>query len=634
MGHRRGRSPSTPATEVSISKKPKLSVHPAPENPVSAAGHRPEYSDSARAVRRSDRPALPQPARPAGRRPAAAVDLGPSTPGPHRGRPALARPDTSLAASPADAIDTGQAQPAGPPSRPGVAAGPAGPVLAQHQIAGLLRRSGPQIPVRYEVGSWVLEKHAGRPLDPEAPVFSTLAEGSCLDDELEAGPGDLDDLWATATGDDYPLESEHPAPGPCRCHASPLGSCPTFVLGFLDTIVQVLQQGKVNMDGARIELDHKQIDPEPWDRLLGSYFDKSELVNALRFGWDFSFTSQPEPRDAPCNLPSAREFATHVDDYIATELKYGAIVGPLPANLPFETFKNPLGTVPKPHCPDKRRVIVDCTQRGHGVNMWIPHDHHRGKEVKTKLPGTTQIVAAIKRTRLRFPGEAIKMWKCDYARFYRQFLSCPSQSPFLCIGWKGETFIDRVWSFGNRGACQSSQRFSSAVCWLFRTQVPPRPGVLNSGRHCRCSHSCGCGDNEAMCYIDDTIGVCAASNAEWLFRSFLNLVQELTLKLSTTPGHISQPSTSCVALGILYNTETNLVSLPEEKLVLLRQMLAVWTTKKVATPKELASLAGKLLWASAVVVPGRVFLGRVLSLKRSADARRPEEARRPITLDQ
>ena len=126
-----------------------------------------------------------------------------------------------------------------------------------------------------------------------------------------------------------------------------------------------------------------------------------------------------------------------------------------------------------------------------------------------------------------------------------------------------------------------------------------------------------------MCYIDDTIGVSAASNAEWLFRSFLNLVQELTLKLSTTPGHISQPSTACVLLGILYDTETNLVSLPEEKLVLLRQMLAVWTTKKVATPKELASLAGKLLWASAVVVPGRVFLGRVLSLKRTADARRP-----------
>ena len=62
-------------------------------------------------------------------------------------------------------------------------------------------------------------------------------------------------------------------------------------------------------------------------------------------------------------------------------------------------------------------------------------------------------------------------------------------------------------------------------------------------------------------------------------------------------------------------------------------MLDAWTEKRTATPRELASLAGRLLWASAVVVPGRVFLGRILSVKRAADARHPSEARRPVTLD-
>ena len=506
-------------------------------------------------------------------------------------------------------------------------------VLAQHEIHGVLPRAANQVPVRYEVGDLVLEKQAGRPLDPLAPVFLPLADRGSLEEDLAACPEILDEFLGDSRGDSSLLLPAQPPPRPCSCHQLARGSCPLFIDRFVQTVTQVLQHGKPNMDGARIVLEDTQIDPTPWERILGSYFDKRELVNSLLFGWDFSLLDNPAPKDAQANLPSAVEFPEHVQAYLDTELQFGAIVGPLPADLPFKTFKNPLGTVPKPHCPDSRRVITDCSQRGWGINSWIPHDSHRGKQVIITLPGTAQIVAAIKRTRYRYPGEIIKLWKSDYSRFYRQFLSCPSQSPFLCIGWKGETYADRSWSFGNRGACQSSQRFSSAVAWVFRTQVEPYPGVKNSGLGCRCSHACGCGDNEAMPYIDDTIGVCAASNAEWLFRSFIELVTGLTLKLSRTPGHISPPATSCVALGILYDTQTNLVSLPLDKLVLLRQMLAEWKNKKTATPKELASLAGRLLWCSAVVPPGRVFLGRVLALKRAADARDENQARRPVGLD-
>ena len=640
LARRRDRSPGQPAKEVSFRKKRRISIQTAQENPVPAPVSLSGHTGPLVAARPCDHPRTGRPTCPAGQWQAHVGDRGTLAPLVSTTGTTPTRPDRPERQTGPALASTGQLTTPGPlprhTSRPNhcPAGDPhSGPPLAQAQISGLVQRRGPQIPVRYEVGDLVLEKHAGRPLDPEAPVFLPLAAGSSLDDDLAASPDVLDDLLAAAREEDDDTGQEDPPPDLCGCHSGPLGSCPRFIQEFIDTVVQVLQHDKVNMDGARVELRHRQIDPAPWEKLLGSYFDKTELVAALRFGWDFSLRPDPSPKDADSNLPSAREFSTHVDNYLQTELRYGAIVGPLPGNLPFKTFRSPLGTVPKPHCPEKRRIIVDCTQRGEGINLWIPHDIHRGKEVKTRLPGTTQIVAAIKRTRLRFPGEVVKLWKCDYARFYRQFLSCPSQSPFLCIGWEGQTYVDRVWSFGNRGACQSSQRFSSAVAWVFRTQVPPRPGVTNSGRGCRCSQACGCGDNEAMSYIDDTIGVAAASNAEWLFRSFLELVQGLTLKLSQTPGHISPPACQCVALGILYDTETNLVSLPEEKLVLLREMLDEWSGMVVATPRQLASLSGRLLWAAAVVVPGRVFLGRVLSLKRSAESRPPAEARRPVTLD-
>ena len=403
----------------------------------------------------------------------------------------------------------------------------------------------------------------------------------------------------------------------------------------MDTITKVLEWGVPNMDGARIELSkYRCIDPTEWERLLEGYFDRDELVSGLRFGWDFSLAPDPDPRDAPANLPSATEFPDSVDEYVATELSFGALVGPLPPDLPFRVWRNPLGSVPK--VPPKRRTITDCSQRGAGINSWIRHDWHRGKYVETNLPGTTHICAAIRRTRLRFPAELVLLFKLDYSRFYRQFLNCPSQSPFLCIMWKEEIFLDRCWCFGNRGCCQSSQRFSAAVSWFFRCRVPPAPGVANSGLACRCPHTCLCGDNECCPYIDDSIAIVVESNATWLYNSFIELTKKLTLQLSTTPGHISPPSTTVVALGVEYDTRENRISLPQAKLEALLALLQEWLDRDTATSRELASLVGKLLWAAQVVPPGRLFLGRALALKRQVDAQGGGRyaPKRPTQLDQ
>ena len=134
-------------------------------------------------------------------------------------------------------------------------------------------------------------------------------------------------------------------------------------------------------------------------------------------------------------------------------------------------------------------------------------------------------------------------------------------------------------------------------------------------------------------YIDDSLGISPASRAMWLFNSFKELVASLTLRLSSTPGHIAAPSHRCVVLGVTYDTIANTISLPQGKLEEIKHLLEAWSRKTSATPRDLASLAGKLLWCSRVVVPGRLFLGRVLQLKRQADARPPPLHRRAIALD-
>ena len=118
--------------------------------------------------------------------------------------------------------------------------------------------------------------------------------------------------------------------------------------------------------------------------------------------------------------------------------------------------------------------------------------------------------------------------------------------------------------------------------------------------------------------MDDTIGIAPLSLAKYQFDAFLELCRKLGLRLSQSAGHISPPATSCVALGLLYDLDSNTVSMPTEKLVSLLDMLEKWSTKTYATDRELASLVGRLMHAANVVRSGRLLINRILATKRLA----------------
>lgn len=56
------------------------------------------------------------------------------------------------------------------------------------------------------------------------------------------------------------------------------------------------------------------------------------------------------------------------------------------------------------------------------------------------------------------------------------------------------------------------------------------------------------------------------------------------------------------------------MSLPEAKIVELKQLVSHWLHKKAATKRELLSLIGHLSFASKVVPPGRTFTRRMIDL--------------------
>jgi hypothetical protein len=372
------------------------------------------------------------------------------------------------------------------------------------------------------------------------------------------------------------------------------------------------------MDGARLPLQGASLVPEAWDKLLGNYFDRDELVKATRFGWDLSFSEKPNPRDAGANLPSAMAHSADVDKYVQAELAHGALVGPLPEDTPFKVYASPLGSVPKANSTSTR-TITDCSQRGAGINSWISAHFHRGKEWAIHLPTTTHIIECIKRIRLRHPGKRILMFKLDLSRYYRFWLVCPGQSPFLGIKWRGKRYADRAWSFGNRGACLGSQRGSEAIGWIYRTQVPPYPHCQNSGVSCACPGPCEHGDNECKPYVDDLICVAAEDQAFYLFNMLLAVIDQLGLKPSTTPGHLVPPSEVCIGLGIEFDLAKNTVSLPMAKLEDTIRFITIWLEWTVATKRKIKSIAGRLLFCSRVIRSGRLHLNHAFDCEKRAN---------------
>ena len=433
------------------------------------------------------------------------------------------------------------------------------------------------------------------------------------DDELD-DLAQIEDIWQ------HSLSSADDAvtPSPCDCHQLPKGSCPAYKKSFLEQVTLCREAALPNMDGARIPLLYPSFPADTWRRALDSYFDADELVAAITFGWDIDFTESPRPKDAKRNNASALQYPEHCLHYVNKELVFGSLIGPFrPDEIPFPFFRSPFGSVDKKQSV-WRRTVTDCSQLGLGINSFINPKVHRSKPWKLTLPNSMAIVNEIIRTRERYPGQRVHIWKSDMARWYRWILLDPASVPFFAVQWDNLVYLDAALSFGNRGSALAAQRIMWAVAWIFRTRIPPFQGSYNRGSSCRCTGHCDCGENSALVYIDDTLGFSPECLSSDNFSSFLALADHLGLKLSTTEGHISPPGPICICLGLEYDTDANTVSLPQDKVSSFTMLLKDWLIKTETTEKQLASLAGKLLNASNVFFAGRLFVNRVLATKRRA----------------
>ena len=115
-------------------------------------------------------------------------------------------------------------------------------------------------------------------------------------------------------------------------------------------------------------------------------------------------------------------------------------------------------------------------------------------------------------------------------------------------------------------------------------------------------------------YIDDFLCVSLPSKID---RTYVRLQELLTeLGLTVSAKKLAPPSTRVTYLGILVDTTDFSVSIPSEKLQVIKSMCVSWTTKSYCTKKELQSLLGSLLYVTKCIKYSRFFLNRMLTLLR------------------
>ena len=114
-------------------------------------------------------------------------------------------------------------------------------------------------------------------------------------------------------------------------------------------------------------------------------------------------------------------------------------------------------------------------------------------------------------------------------------------------------------------------------------------------------------------YLDDFLVIGKTQlECQQAYDALCSLLLDLGFELS--PQKLVPPCQSLVFLGILFDTVNLTLSLPQNKLDDLKDLIASFSSRSRATKRQLQQLAGRLNWACKVVYGGRTFLRRILDL--------------------
>ena len=347
-----------------------------------------------------------------------------------------------------------------------------------------------------------------------------------------------------------------------------------------------------NYLGARIKLKHVGMETERWRYHLRGY-EHAELVQHLEYGFPLGLNELPELESSMRNHGSAYAFYSHVDKFIAEEVKLGGLTGPFDKVPWWDTIISPLMTAPKR--PSSRRTVYDASYGDFSLNNATPSNEYLGQPCVYTYPKVDDFRRMVLRC-----GPGSFLFKRDLARFFLQIPLDPVEYHRVGFLWRGLIFFFIGLAFGLRHSGLQGQKITDALAWIHRRQ-----GLETSEEK----------QFNVINYSDD-LGGCETNlaRAQESFGKLKLLMDDLGLEESSKKAE--GPSQQLVYLGVMFDSVAMEMRVPPDKLTEIKSEIRKWSRKTTITKKCLQSLLGKLFWVSRVVRLSRVFMGRLLQLLR------------------
>ena len=314
-----------------------------------------------------------------------------------------------------------------------------------------------------------------------------------------------------------------------------------------------------------------------WRRELEFDINKTFILDGVEFGFMILDSNCTMPMTFSKNYRSVLvNDCEKVEAQILKEIKLGRYI--VVENPPHVISS--LGAVPKKGT-SKIRVIHDFSRPNGGINQFCFDTSVSYTSIDTAL-------------RLIKPGAFLS--KIDLSEAYRSVPINPKCYNFTGLHWQFSnsavtTFLfDARLPFGSAKSCRVFQSLSDAIVRI----------MWNKG-HTVCS------------YIDDFMVIADTElECESALVCLCNLVQDLGFTINWEK--VALPAQKMTFLGIELDCLKRTMSLPEKKLLAVKELLVSWSLKVKCKKHDLQSLIGHLNWCSRVVRGGRTFTRNLINL--------------------
>lgn len=351
--------------------------------------------------------------------------------------------------------------------------------------------------------------------------------------------------------------------------------------------------------GSQKELDHESqrattpINIPELSRQLSGHPNKpfvDTLITGLTLGFDTGFQSLPSTPIQCKNLLSARKDPVAVSELIQKELDKGFLIGPYDS-VPFLNFRiNPLGLAEHKYSM-KKRLIVDLSSP-HGdkdipsLNSLINKEDYSLQYVK--VDDAIRLIAKL--------GQGAWLMKTDISDAFKLLPIKPELWPYHGISWDNKFYFFVRLVFGSRSSPKIFDTLSEAICWIAKHKY---------------------GLDYIFHLLDDFLVVEPPhGDANSAMARLLTVFRLLNVPLAL---HKTQgPCTELEYLGVILDSRNMEARLPSDKIARIGTILDSFVHKKSVTKRELLSILGHMNFASRVILPGRSFVSRLITLSTTA----------------